>query len=415
MLDDLNLNRTALAVRLQGAINNFESDVEFLACLSRQVGQHKCSDLTEEEQFVFVEMKSAMLRNDTLRTRQFARQLINIIPRPPFAEKTNLKLNWVMAICGILGVLGTAATLLNAEKPPSGPAKKSGFESPSAILRNSPSNVNGVYKKEEYGLGGRSGNIPPIMRIIHPLQLAVVVALAFVQRRLFDGAGKQFESSMVIATQTLVQFRRGWQAMWWAWAVLYAWFTLSALVLGEGIGVLAVEDVINSVTGLAVWWCFLALDLPSVNLPQQQTRDHRFRRAVTITAIVAFCCAFLACTDRYFDLRHFGVATVGIFNGLGLACLAGRFTSHWMRLPRWQILFIYSYAMMQLIYPFFDILGKELWEPAVYMAVLMMKVMLAYTLRCATSEGGLDNYLAAAQAGLLGFAGTTESVSAVAA
>ena len=83
-------------------------------------------------------------------------------------------------------------------------------------------------------------------------------------------------------------------------------------------------------------------------------RDKPFRRAIQLAAAIGLGCAGLAIADRLFGLGHLGLASVGLYRGLALACFTGRIGSHYIGMPRWMLLLLYLYAMLHILYSFFD-------------------------------------------------------------
>ena len=81
--------------------------------------------------------------------------------------------------------------------------------------------------------------------------------------------------------------------------------------------------------------------------------------------------AFLAVAGRMhiWGLNEYCLVFMGMYDGLSIAFLVGRFDSHWIRLPRWMLAPLYGYALIQMIYVFFYNLPGEwqiytyLWDP----------------------------------------------------
>jgi hypothetical protein len=157
---------------------------------------------------------------------------------------------------------------------------------------------------------------------------------------------------------------------------------------------------LDTISGFAVWWCFLALDLPSVNVEGEPNRDKAFRRVVRLTALLGVACALLGAVDELFDINHLGVV-VGLYSALAMAFLAGRFGSHFINLPRRILLGLYVYSMLQLFYSFLPLLKAGMWTPLVFLLALVFKIALAYAGYDMIRNGGLERYLLAAQAGKL--------------
>lgn len=230
---------------------------------------------------------------------------------------------------------------------------------------------------------------------LHLLQALVIICVIIVQRRQLRLLASRLVTAGPIARQTFQQFRASWMLMWFMWLVLYIWFSIRAFA-GAYYWADSVGDVFNVLSGFAIWRCFLVLDMPSVNIQGGQHRDMPFRRAQWIAIIAGICSIVVASADRAFHLGHFGLACVGLYGGLALACLAGRLGSHYIGMPRWMLLFLYLYAMMQLFYSFFDILSP-LWTWTVFVSVLVLKVMLAFAGTDMLRYGGLNRYLKAAE------------------
>jgi hypothetical protein len=229
-----------------------------------------------------------------------------------------------------------------------------------------------------------------------------------VHRKWLHDLASRLTSAVPIAKKTLEQFKTGWLFLWYGWLALYSWFSIVAVQswirnVSPSPSIESVSDVLDVVSGFALWWCYLVLDIPSVNLADAPKRDKTFWHAVWIVSIAGIFCATAAVIDRHFQWGYFGVAFVGLYNALGLASLTGRLGSHYMGLPRWMLLFLYLYSMLQIFYSFLPVLQTStvLWTPAVYILALILKMVLALAGANMMQNGGLLRYLDAAQSGLL--------------
>jgi hypothetical protein len=92
---------------------------------------------------------------------------------------------------------------------------------------------------------------------------------------------------------------------------------------------------------------------------------------------------------------------MGIYDGLAIAFLVGRFDSHWMKVPRWMLAPLYGYALIQMIYVFFFKLPPE-WQVYTYLVALLFKVCLFLVVTHLLHAGNLSQYLEAAEDGKLG-------------
>lgn len=240
--------------------------------------------------------------------------------------------------------------------------------------------------------------------VIHGVQMLVILFFVLIHRRWLREIADGITDSMPIARKTLKQFTIGWLFMWYGWLGLYLWFFIAAIASLNGVpagSMEAVSDILDAASGFAIWWCFFVLDIPSVSLPNDPDRDATFREAVWLAGLGAVLCAGIAAGDRLYHWGYFGVALVGIYNGLALACLAGRFGSHYIGTPRWMLLLLYFYAMLQIFYSFLPVLNTTLWVPAVFLMALVLKIVLAWAGTSMMQHGGLRRYLEAAQSGLL--------------
>ena len=235
----------------------------------------------------------------------------------------------------------------------------------------------------------------PHLIVLHVMQAVIIFVVIFIHYFQLKDAEQKLQGAGPIARNTYQQFRASWMFMWSMWLVLYIWLLIR--VVGPPSDWLdSVTDVFNTISGFAIWRCFLVLDMPSVNIQNEPNRDKPYRKAMRTASVVGLFCACLAPADRFLQLGHVGLAAVGLYGGLALACLVGRLGSHYINMPRWMLLFLYLYAMSQLFYSFFDILSP-LWTWAVFGAVLVLKVMLAFAGVDMLKYGGLDRYLKAAE------------------
>ena len=241
---------------------------------------------------------------------------------------------------------------------------------------------------------------------LHALQATVIFVFVKWHRKwLRETAANLLEVEPVapIAQETLSQFTRGWECMWYGWLLLYIWFTVAALTpLAKLKWVECVSDGFDVVSGCAIWWCYLSLDVSSVKLPTDPARDRPFWKALGLIAVAAVACIVLSVIDHMTNISLFGVVVVGVFNALALASFTGRLASHYMGTPRWEIMLLYFYAMLQIFYSLLPVLQTELWTPAVFTCALLLKfVLFDAGRRMMKKKGGLIRYLEAAQSGLL--------------
>lgn len=76
-----------------------------------------------------------------------------------------------------------------------------------------------------------------------------------------------------------------------------------------------------------------------------------------------------------------------------MAFFVGRLESRLLRPPRWLLMLLYSYAVLQFGYGFLDQPSMVHWQPAFFMAVLVLKVLLAVFVNWLIGTGNLVFYL----------------------
>jgi len=245
--------------------------------------------------------------------------------------------------------------------------------------------------------GGASAGAPAVLHLVHAAVAALLLGIQFTA---FLKPQSIAASEHPIASKCMAQFIAGWRAAWILWLALYLWlWALTAL----GRNPYPVADILNCLTAFPLFWCFLVLDKPSVAAPGRPERNASFRKAVGVTWGIGVGVALLAAAGRMhvWGLNEFCLGFLGIYDGLAIAFLVGRFDSHWIRVPRWMLAPLYGYALIQMIYVFFFSLPAE-WQIYTYLIALLFKVCLFLVVTHLLHAGNLRVYLIAAEEGKLG-------------
>ena len=242
--------------------------------------------------------------------------------------------------------------------------------------------------------------VPPVPSILHLVHAAIAALLLAIQFTPFLRPQGSVEQDHPIARKCLSQFIAGWRWAWVAWLALYAWLWMNA---GGGGRPDAVADILNCLTSFPLFWCFFVLDKPSVAVPGDPERNASFRKAIGTIWGIGAGVAVLAVAGRLhlWGLNEFGLVFMGIYDGLAIAFLVGRFDSHWMKVPRWMLAPLYGYALIQMIYVFFFTLPPA-WQIYTYLVALLFKVCLFLVVTHLLHAGNLRQYLEAAEDGKLG-------------
>lgn len=242
--------------------------------------------------------------------------------------------------------------------------------------------------------------VPPVPSILHLVHAAIAALLLAIQFTPFLRPQAIAERDHPIARKCLAQFIAGWRWAWVAWLALYCWLWVNSNSSGRPD---VVADILNCLTSFPLFWCFFVLDKPSVAVPGDPERNASFRKAIGTIWGIGAGVAVLAVAGRLhlWGLNEFGLVFMGIYDGLAIAFLVGRFDSHWMKVPRWMLAPLYGYALIQMIYVFFFKLPPA-WQVYTYLVALLFKVCLFLVVTHLLHAGNLRRYLEAAEDGKLG-------------
>jgi hypothetical protein len=243
-------------------------------------------------------------------------------------------------------------------------------------------------------------NVPPVPAVLHLAHASIAALLLAIQFTPFLKPQAIAQQDHPIARKCLAQFIAGWRWAWVSWLALYCWLWIHA---NAGKGPDVVADILNCLTSFPLFWCFFVLDKPSVAVPGDPERNASFRKAIGTIWGIGAGVAVVAAAGRLhmWGLNEFGLVFLGLYDGLAIAFLVGRFDSHWMKVPRWMLAPLYGYALIQMIYVFFFNLPPE-WQIYTYLVALLFKVCLFLVVTHLLHAGNLRRYLEAAEDGKLG-------------
>lgn len=268
------------------------------------------------------------------------------------------------------------------------------------LLRLSYSLIAAVGSTLVFRTASETAGVPPVPGVLHLVHAAIAGLLLAVQFSPFLRPQESSAQDHPIAARCLAQFIAGWRWAWVSWLALYSWLWLGA---SAGPSPDVVADVLNCLTAFPLFWCFFVLDKPSVAVPGNPERDASFRKAIGTTWGIGAGVALVAVAGRLhlWGLNEFGLVFLGLYDGLAIAFLVGRFDSHWMKVPRWMLAPLYGYALIQMIYVFFFNLPPA-WQIYTYLVALLFKVCLFLVVTHLLHAGNLRQYLDAAEDGKLG-------------
>ncbi len=163
--------------------------------------------------------------------------------------------------------------------------------------------------------------------------------------------------------------------IWFTFVSAYTWLSFRATLSDpKARWPEFVTDGFSILVGFVIWTCFLVLE------KEIETKDQRspYWKAVGLAGGIGIFVLLVSILDRQRGLGLFGLACHGLYNGLALACLAGRLGSHHMNIRNWKLLALYFYAMIQLYYVFFDVLEQS-WVWVIFIAGFILKGILGIT------------------------------------
>jgi hypothetical protein len=193
-----------------------------------------------------------------------------------------------------------------------------------------------------------------------------------------------------IAKQCYKQFRISWIFIWLAWGPMY---------VNKGLALSRYLDAfLDTATSAACLWAFLVLDKPSVATQLDPRRARPF--IISFSFVIGF--SFVIFVSRVAFEGLVSDLVSGLYGAVALAFLVGRFDSHWLAVPRFALVPLYLYAIMQ---PIPCMLPSNL-SLSVTVAIsaifLLLKVHLWFIVERLISQGKLAAFLSAGEAGLLG-------------
>jgi len=245
--------------------------------------------------------------------------------------------------------------------------------------------------------------------VIYIVQLAITIVFASMVYTRYGIKSKN--PNMIpegaIAKKCFDQFRHGWFYVWLIWALFYLWLSIQSGLCKMHPALFkehenlenyckCVAEVLNVCSGLAFFFCFLILDLPSVRTDTNPGRDRKFVRSLGYAAacgltVLAFSVGVkLAHYNE--DMRTLGEFFTAGFTGIGMLFLFGRLDSHIIATPRIMLSFLYAYGLIQPLYAVFSTLPDVL-KSSLFIIVLILKILAWFAVDRFVAHGDLKTYL----------------------
>jgi hypothetical protein len=199
----------------------------------------------------------------------------------------------------------------------------------------------------------------PHLFFVHILQTVVIVFFVIKFHKLFADKDRPFR-----------EICDSWQWMWRAWLVAYIWLAIRTQLWPSN-GLDTITDALHITCGFAIWQCFLAWDI------ENAITKGRLRTGEWVAALCGALSFLVALLDRSFRWRYVGPVVQGFYTGLGLTVLAWAMERHSIRVKQWELLSLYLYGMVQILYVLLDILPAP-WPLIVFLLFLVLKTILGF-------------------------------------
>jgi hypothetical protein len=241
-----------------------------------------------------------------------------------------------------------------------------------------------------------------VIAIFHALIILLFIALQFTN---FGGKAHNWEKYGWTTGQTMKQFWRGWRWIWLTWLALYVWLSVCWLQPEwydqHMILTWSVADSLNIANAFGFFFCFLALDEPSVPTAEEPNRAKGFHRHLLIIFGVGILIGVISVMGRVLngsaDPTHFGAlgpVLSSCYTGLAMAYLFGRLDSHHMKIPRILLAPLYLYVIIQLAWVIFQAQPPDSVVPSMFFgAALILKILLFAVVTYWLDRGVLLDYL----------------------
>lgn len=190
------------------------------------------------------------------------------------------------------------------------------------------------------------------------------------------------------------QFRTVWQLIWTSWLVLYIFLFLQKLSAING----ATEDIfdyfpvienfLNNLTTLLLVLLYFVLAKRTTDLSHRNGNQWNLPIVQLSALLILWTSIEILFLVLHIDAGHiFGIIS-GLAAGLAMALIVGRLDSAFVGLPTAIVLLMYSYAVIQPAWGWF-----ELTQPAFYLVALCLKVVFFMVTSWLMDSGMLSYYM----------------------
>ncbi len=198
-----------------------------------------------------------------------------------------------------------------------------------------------------------------------------------------------------IITKTVSQFYNGWILVWLLWLAYYMGNFLLVLIDNGGIPITHKTEGINNIsqiiysqifdflTSLTLLFIYIILNYPTVELSKRGFENDIFIKncPIFIGIIVMFIIGLIheaqVATIDDLELPNLISVSLSIFSALSFILVLGKINSNYLRIPKWFIVSMYVYAIIQCYVPLSQVhFGKDLFS------ISLIDVLIPYITLC---------------------------------
>ncbi|HEX8376274.1 MAG TPA: hypothetical protein VF602_00550 [Pedobacter sp.] len=242
--------------------------------------------------------------------------------------------------------------------------------------------------------------ISPFETTIALVHVGLIILFIFLQFTYFGKPPADKMPKEDFAKKTFRQFSWGWFFIWVTWLLLYLWLSYCGGYSGWDKNwsslVWSVADVLNILNSFAFFFCFLVFDTQSVSRGEQKDETKPFWRKVTLITTIGLVLATLSVLGRYhyFGLDDSGPFLSACYTGLAMAYFFGRLDSFILALPRYMLVPLYLYVIIQAKWVSFGGYEADSLEPAMFFGLaLILKALLFILVAHWIHDGSISKYL----------------------
>lgn len=241
------------------------------------------------------------------------------------------------------------------------------------------------------------------------MHVFTVTLLLIIFHMPFGGKNQIRDLPNSYAKASLLQFEKGWIALWISWICLYTWLSIKwfyehhLLEKGKIENFYhfqqlswAVADVVNIFSTFCFFYLFFILDMKTLKAEGNETTTSSvFYRSASTVMIIAVALLALTITDRFVDFGNWdgaGTLVYSLFTSLAMLYFFGRLDSHFFKAHRILLAPLYLYSVIQVNWnnmPFAEFASQGL---VIFFVAFLLKIYLFFIINGWIRNGDFGKY-----------------------